>query len=129
MPGLPISAKPWNMKASSASAADRAASETLSRSGSSAPREMASSSARDTSNGTRSSTIGRTCRTLTAAPCISLLRGSATRPRLTALDCHPKGPFTSTSFRPASAVVSMNFASCSICSQPSAEMGASSLCR
>ena len=106
-------------------AISRAAAITESRSGSRAPRSMASSSARVTSNGMRSSTSGwmRRRRACTSLPWGGEAIGSA-RPISASESSQPIGPRKSTTRRAASMARSVRLASFSISSQPASVIGA-----
>ena len=105
----------------------RAAAITESRSGSRAPRSMASSSARVTSKGMRNSTSGwtRRRRACTSGPLAGEEMGSA-RPSSTSESSQPSGPRKSTTRRPASMPRRVRLASFSISSQPASVIGARS---
>ena len=106
-------------------AISRAAAITESRSGSRAPRSMASSSARATSKGMRSSTSGwmRRRRACTSLPWGGEAIGSA-RPSSTSESSQPIGPWKSTTRRAASMARSVRLASFSISAQPASVIGA-----
>ena len=106
-------------------AISRAAAITGSRSGSRAPRSMASSSARATSNGMRSSTSGwmRRRRACTSLPWGGEAIGSA-RPISASESSQPIGPRKSTTRRAASMARSVRLASFSISAQPASVIGA-----
>jgi len=91
-----------------------------------APRSTASSSARPSSNGTRSSISGWTCRTLASIPLVGGAMDSV-RPVQTADAGQPCGPTKSTTRRAPRVVVSVRLASFSISCQAAVETGASSL--
>src|SRR5882757_2332224 len=106
-------------------AISRAAAVTLSRSGSRAPRSIASNSARLISKGMRSSTSGWMRR---RRACTSLLpRGEAmgsARPSSTSDAPQPSGPRKSTTRRADSSARNVRLASFSISAQPSGVIGA-----